>query len=266
MSDGMDLNGPITTSPDSPRLPTGTGKARLWQDDEFSFGDVLDAINPLQHLPVIGSLYRAVTGDKIGTLPRVIGDFAFGGFLGFLGGIISVGIEDQTGKDPGAHLIAMVEEAFSDAPPADAAHAARPDAAPPAGLAPQLAAAIEVRLDEPATTVAGAPPGLLPPAAAKPAATLASAGPADGPAKRAGAMPALEVKPDHPPMPLVRNGGGSPVAQSAVVPLQSATVIPRPPTLAARPAPVDVPKQMMDALDKYARFQNARGSRVDLTN
>ena len=31
--------------------------------DGFSFLDVLDIINPLQHLPVISTLYRQVTGD-----------------------------------------------------------------------------------------------------------------------------------------------------------------------------------------------------------
>jgi hypothetical protein len=67
-------------------------------------------------------------------------------------------------------------------------------------------------------------------------------------------------------MPLVRTGGAAPVVQTAVVPLQSAAVIPRPPAFATRSTPVDVPKQMMDALDKYARMQNARGSQVDLTN
>jgi hypothetical protein len=249
----MDLNGPITTSPDSPRLPAGSGEARLWQDGELSFGDVLDTLNPLHHLPIIGSIYRAVTGDRIGAVPRMIGDLAFGGFIGFIGGMISLGVEDQTGKDPGEHLIAMVEGAFSDAP----AYAAAPQAAP------QLGGAVDVRLDEQATSVAEAPPGLLPPEAVGPGPTLATPGAPDLSTRVAAA---IEVKPDHPPMPLVRRDGASPVAQTAVVPLQSATVIPRPPAFVARSAPVDVPKQMMDALDKYARMQTTRGSQVDLTN
>jgi len=41
----------------------------------FSFGavfhDLLDIVNPLQHLPVIGTLYRAITGDKLGTVEKL---------------------------------------------------------------------------------------------------------------------------------------------------------------------------------------------------
>jgi hypothetical protein len=43
-------------------------------------------------------------------------------------------------------------------------------------------------------------------------------------------------------------------------------VVPRPPALAAPVGSVDVPRQMMDALDKYARMQAARGGTVDLSN
>ena len=32
-------------------------------DWDFSFHDLLDIVNPLQHLPVIGTIYRAITGD-----------------------------------------------------------------------------------------------------------------------------------------------------------------------------------------------------------
>ena len=46
---------------------------------DFSFHDLLSIINPLQHLPVIGTLYRAITGDKIGAIEKVAGDTLYGG-------------------------------------------------------------------------------------------------------------------------------------------------------------------------------------------
>ena len=47
--------------------------AAVFGKDGFTFHDVLDAINPLHHLPVIGPLYRAVTEDDIAAAPRVVG-------------------------------------------------------------------------------------------------------------------------------------------------------------------------------------------------
>jgi hypothetical protein len=48
----------------------------------MSFKDVVDTLNPLQHLPGIGDLYRAATGDQPSGMARILGGFAFGGFGG----------------------------------------------------------------------------------------------------------------------------------------------------------------------------------------
>jgi hypothetical protein len=37
----------------------------LFGDDGLSFWDVLDVFNPLQHIPLLNSVYREVTGDQI---------------------------------------------------------------------------------------------------------------------------------------------------------------------------------------------------------
>ena len=42
-------------------------------EDGFTFLDLLDIVNPLHHLPVIGSVYRKITGDTLDPLPRVVG-------------------------------------------------------------------------------------------------------------------------------------------------------------------------------------------------
>ena len=51
----------------SPSLPPGAAGAAMppaaSQRWDFSFHNLLDIVNPLQHLPVIGTLYRAITGD-----------------------------------------------------------------------------------------------------------------------------------------------------------------------------------------------------------
>jgi hypothetical protein len=51
---------------------------------EFSFWDLLDVINPLQHIPVVSSIYRKVTGDEITVHARIMGATLYGGPVGFV--------------------------------------------------------------------------------------------------------------------------------------------------------------------------------------
>ncbi len=39
------------------------GNKPFWGKDGFTFADVLDVVNPLQHLPVVSKYYREQTGD-----------------------------------------------------------------------------------------------------------------------------------------------------------------------------------------------------------
>jgi len=74
---------------------------------EGSFGDLIDIINPLQHLPVVGSLYRAATGDTMGGPARILGGLLFGGPLGLLAGIGSTILAEISGGDVGEQVLAM---------------------------------------------------------------------------------------------------------------------------------------------------------------
>ena len=47
-----------------------------------SFHDVLSAMNPLQYVPVVGSIYRAVTGDAPPGPVCAIGSVIFSGLTG----------------------------------------------------------------------------------------------------------------------------------------------------------------------------------------
>src|SRR3546814_6236130 len=46
---------------------------------DLTFGDFLDIINPLQHIPLVSTLYRAITGDEISPHARILGATLFGG-------------------------------------------------------------------------------------------------------------------------------------------------------------------------------------------
>ncbi|MBL8669820.1 MAG: hypothetical protein JNK11_04140 [Alphaproteobacteria bacterium] len=73
-----------------------------------SFGDILDLINPLQHLPIVSSIYRSITGDKIGDGPRVIGGFLWGGPLGLFSATADLAVEKDSGRDMMGTLVAAV--------------------------------------------------------------------------------------------------------------------------------------------------------------
>jgi hypothetical protein len=78
------------------------------KDDGFSFGDVIDIINPLQHLPVIGTLYRKITGDTMGSFSGVVGSTIFGGPLGAIGSGINLALKESTGKDLTENAMSLV--------------------------------------------------------------------------------------------------------------------------------------------------------------
>ena len=66
---------------------------------EFGFGDLIDMINPLHHVPVVGHMYREFTGDEIKPIGNIIGGALFGGPLGAASGLINAIAIEETGKD-----------------------------------------------------------------------------------------------------------------------------------------------------------------------
>lgn len=79
-------------------------------DDGFSFLDVLDIINPLQHIPVVSTLYRQATGDELGAAPRVAGGALFGGPIGAITSLVNVVVEEVSGKDLGEHAVEWFDD------------------------------------------------------------------------------------------------------------------------------------------------------------
>lgn len=83
---------------------------RMWGKEGFSFGALLDIVNPLQHIPVVSTIYRAITGDTIGPAPRMAGGALFGGVVGLIASAADSAVEAITGKDTGRHVMAMLPE------------------------------------------------------------------------------------------------------------------------------------------------------------
>ena len=113
-------------------------------DDGFTFDDLIDVINPLQQLPIIGSLYRWLTGDQISPAARIAGGFLFGGPIGLAGSIGSLivdgvmgGSTDQRvvtallGPSPAGPEPAAAGPSLADAPAENPESALAPAAGPP---------------------------------------------------------------------------------------------------------------------------------------
>ncbi len=137
--------------------------SKLWADKDVSFFDFLDIINPLQHIPVISTIYRGLTGDQIGIAPRIIGGALFAGPFGVANAIVTAAIEHETGKAPTSHVLAALQEMVS--PAANTATAAAPQTAAPSGETKPAAAAAPAEIAA-VETDAGPDPAPRAPAAA----------------------------------------------------------------------------------------------------
>ena len=85
----------------------------FWGDDGFTFGDLIDLLNPLHHIPLVGSLYRGITGDEIAPGPRILGGALFGGgpigaAIAIASGAANATLEQKTGRDMGGHVLSWV--------------------------------------------------------------------------------------------------------------------------------------------------------------
>lgn len=149
----MDIAASSATPPRAPLAieirpaPTGDGSGSasaakaapersFWQrafgDDGLSFGTLLDIVNPLQHIPVVSTIYQKLTGDVASPAANLIGGALFGGTIGLAVAAADTALKGETGKDMGGHVLALFES--DPTPPATAVADAAPDAnasAPP---------------------------------------------------------------------------------------------------------------------------------------
>jgi hypothetical protein len=106
-----------------------------------TFDEALRALNPLHHIPGVGMIYRAVTGEEIQPAFRVLGGLITGGPVGAITAALTAMIEMTqpvtrmrevfAGRpDPG---MAPVERYAMATSPAEALAAYRRWTAPPAG-------------------------------------------------------------------------------------------------------------------------------------
>lgn len=89
-------------------LSLSQDSAETKPDESFGLLDIVDMVNPLQHIPVVGTIYRALTGDMIKPIAQIVGGAVFGGPIGAAGGIANAIVQTETGKDIGGNALAML--------------------------------------------------------------------------------------------------------------------------------------------------------------
>ena len=99
----------------SPQPQTPVVKAALATGSNVTFRQILSELNPLQYLPVVGTIYRSVTGDTVPEAARAIGSFLVSGLIGGpIGLAVNAAIQafdKVTGFDPekiGHNLLASI--------------------------------------------------------------------------------------------------------------------------------------------------------------
>lgn len=234
---------PASYAPAAAPGSSSASKVKTWQDgDTTSFRDILAIVNPLQHIPVVGTVYRALTGDSIAAMPSIIGGALFGGPVGLVLSLASNAFKSETGMDPGETVVASLfgpgSPPAADTPQmAQASSAASPVVPPPA---PKLVIDIPAPKPETQTAAAAPPTGPLP-------------GPPSGmPLSFHGEKNPLASRFRSTDLPApVSEGGGVPSRSGAdLIPTAAGTAIKRD----------EVPTAMFSALDKYSAMMRARNA------
>ena len=135
-------------------LGADTAKIDLAEGDGF-LATLLDVINPLQHIPVVGSLYREITGDEISQAASIAGGALFGGPIGLASATANAIFEQASGNDLMGHAVAL----FTDGAPDPLLQADAGDAVPNATGQTQVATLAPLP-EQPGTFVVAGQPAL----------------------------------------------------------------------------------------------------------
>ncbi len=225
------------------------------EDGELTFEDFLDVINPLQHIPVISTLYREITGDEISGPARIVGGTLFGGPGGFVSAIANTLFDEATGNDVGESLLALFDDEAEDGQLADKAPSSTASEAMTA-VPLETAAGTGAPAISPAAAAApggGYPAGLIP-ASLVPSASLNAT---------STSLPQETLHPNPPPSPGVLTGQN---ALNALYNDLRGPAPPRPaPAVAAPAQPAPSPRQQQSVTPEAPPLGSAgKGSGDDL--
>jgi hypothetical protein len=100
----IDAVSPMMSSQSTPAHARGEITA-----DDFNFDALIDTINPLQHIPVVSTLYRKITGDEMGAPASIVGGALYGGVFGFFSALGNEFLKAVTGNDLGDTVLSLLQ-------------------------------------------------------------------------------------------------------------------------------------------------------------
>jgi len=77
----------------------------------LGFAEILDIINPLHHLPIVGGIYREMTGDTISPVASIAGSALFGGPIGGVVAIVNAAIKEHSAQSVTEHIVSAFNNA-----------------------------------------------------------------------------------------------------------------------------------------------------------
>jgi hypothetical protein len=159
LSSRQALNGPVT----SPALaqmgsPHDTSEGDT-ENHDFSFGDLVDIVNPLQHIPGVANVYRAVTGDTISAPARFMGSMLFMGPVGLAMTAADTLAMNADGELASEQLIASINGRQADSG-AVMAKTNLPDTAPTSAVTAKMTTAPAIAPAVASATTGGIGPNL----------------------------------------------------------------------------------------------------------
>ena len=92
---------------ESTQQAKNTSGEGFFGEDGLSFRDVLDAVNPLNHIPIVSDILANVTGHRPSTASKLAGGAMFGP-IGFAASLANVIFESGAGKTPVEAVYAAV--------------------------------------------------------------------------------------------------------------------------------------------------------------
>ena len=83
------------------------GRAVASTHKPFGFHDLLNMVNPLQHIPLVQNAYRALSGDAIEPESQAMGDTLYGGPIGGAMSIVNILVGAVTGADVQGNMVRL---------------------------------------------------------------------------------------------------------------------------------------------------------------
>jgi len=95
-------------SPAAGKQAASRAENGFFGEDGPGFRDILDGINPLNHIPIVSEMLESETGHKVSTASKLIGGALLGGPVGLFAAVIDSVFEQATGKSAVGTMIAAL--------------------------------------------------------------------------------------------------------------------------------------------------------------